>query len=196
MSIIDELKRRKVFRVVSTYAVVSWVIMQIGEVVFPALNLPDWVLSTVVILLLIGFPIVAIFAWIFDATPDGIKVTQAKNNGSNSSHKNISEKIPFYLQKRNAFLVLGIAFGLLVGNLNLFESDNKIVNYSGEKIPIAIADFENKTNDPSLDGLSGLLITSLEQSDYLSVLTRSRMFDILKQIGRPNAKIIDEKNWI
>ena len=193
MSIIDELKRRKVFRVVSTYAVVSWVIMQIGEVVFPALNLPDWVLSTVVILLLIGFPIVAIFAWIFDATPDGIKVTQAKNTDSNSSQKNISEKIPFYLQKRNAFLVFGIAFGLLVGNLNLFESDNKIVNYSGEKIPIAIADFENKTNDPSLDGLSGLLITSLEQSDYLSVLTRSRMFDILKQIGKPNAKIIDEK---
>ena len=193
MSIIDELKRRKVFRVVSTYAVVSWVIMQIGEVVFPALNLPDWVLSTVVILLLIGFPIVAIFAWIFDATPDGIKVTQSKNTGSNSSPKIISEKIPFYLQKRNAFLVLGIVFGLLFGNLNLFESNNKIVNYSGEKIPIAIADFENKTNDPSLDGLSGLLITSLEQSDYLSVLTRSRMFDILKQIGKPNAKIIDEK---
>ena len=99
MSIIDELKRRKVFRVVSTYAVVSWVIMQIGEVVFPALNLPDWVLSTVVILLLIGFPIVAIFAWIFDATPDGIKVTKAKIANSSSSTKNVSEKIPYYLQK-------------------------------------------------------------------------------------------------
>ena len=193
MSIIDELKRRKVFRVVSTYAVVSWVIMQIGEVVFPALNLPDWVLSTVVILLLIGFPIVAIFAWIFDATPDGIKVTKAKIANSSSSTKNVSEKIPFYLQKRNTFLVLGIVFGLLIGNINLFESNNKIVNYSGEKIPIAIADFENKTNDPSLDGLSGLLITSLEQSDYLSVMTRSRMFDVLKQLGKPNAKIIDEK---
>ena len=193
MSIIDELKRRKVFRVVSTYAVVSWVIMQIGEVVFPALNLPDWVLSTVVILLLIGFPIVAIFAWIFDATPDGIKVTKAKIANSSSSTKNVSEKIPFYLQKRNTFLVLGIVFGLLIGNIDLFESNNKIVNYSGEKIPIAIADFENKTNDPSLDGLSGLLITSLEQSDYLSVMTRSRMFDVLKQLGKPNAKIIDEK---
>ncbi|MEC7980502.1 MAG: hypothetical protein VX144_01015, partial [Candidatus Neomarinimicrobiota bacterium] len=193
MSIIDELKRRKVFRVVSTYAVVSWVIMQIGEVVFPALNLPDWVLSTVVILLLIGFPIVAIFAWIFDATPDGIKVTKAKIANSSSSTKNVSEKIPFYLQKRNTFLVLGIVFGLLIGNINLFESNNIIVNYSGEKIPIAIADFENKTNDPSLDGLSGLLITSLEQSDYLSVMTRSRMFDVLKQLGKPNAKIIDEK---
>ena len=49
MSIFEELKRRKVFRVTSTYAVVAWVIMQIGEVVFPALRLPEWVLSTVVI---------------------------------------------------------------------------------------------------------------------------------------------------
>ena len=193
MSIFDELKRRKVFRVVSTYAVVSWVIMQIGEVVFPALNLPDWVLSTVVILLLIGFPIVAIFAWIFDATPDGIKVTKPKDSKKDSTSKTSTNKTPFYLQKRNAFLVLGLVFGLLIGNLNLFKGNQKVVNYSGEKIPIAIADFENKTNDPSLDGLSGLLITSLEQSDYLSVLTRSRMFDILKQIGRPNVKIIDEK---
>ena len=193
MSIFDELKRRKVFRVISTYAVVSWVIMQIGEVVFPALNLPDWVLSTVVVLLLIGFPIVAIFAWIFDATPEGIKVTKPKDSKKDSTSKTSANKTPFYLQKRNAFLVLGLVFGLLIGNLNLFKGNQKVVNYSGEKIPIAIADFENRTNDPSLNGLSGLLITSLEQSDYLSVLTRSRMFDILKQIGRPNVKIIDEK---
>jgi len=193
MSFFEELKRRKVFRVTSTYAVVAWVIMQIGEVVFPALRLPDWVLSTVVILLLIGFPIVVIFAWIFDATPDGIKVTKSKSAESSPSVKSNAEKIPFYVQKRNLFLVFGIIFGLFIGNLNLFEKDKKIVNYSGERIPIAIADFENKTNDPSLDGLSGLLITSLEQSSYLSVLTRSRMFDILKQIGRPKATTIDEK---
>ena len=183
MSFIDELQRRKVFRVTSTYAVVAWVIMQIGEVVFPALRLPEWVLSTVVILLLIGFPIVIIFAWIFDATPEGIKVTKSRSSQNDPSSKDSVNKIPFYLQKRNAFLVLGLVFGLLIGNLNLFKTNQKVVNYSGERIPIAIADFENKTNDPSLDGLSGLLITSLEQSNYLSVLTRSRMFDILKQIG-------------
>jgi len=193
MSIFEELKRRKVFRVTSTYAVVAWVIMQIGEVVFPALRLPEWVLSTVVILLLIGFPIVIIFAWIFDATPDGIKITKPKSSQKASPSKVSTNNVPFYLQKRNAFLVLGLVFGLLIGNLNLFKTNQKVVNYSGEKIPIAIADFENKTSDASLDGLSGLLITSLEQSDYLSVLTRSRMFDILKQIGKPNAKIIDEK---
>ena len=75
MSVFEELKRRKVFRVTSTYAVVAWVIMQIGEVVFPALRLPDWVLTSVVVILLIGFPIVAIVAWIFDKTPDGIVIT-------------------------------------------------------------------------------------------------------------------------
>jgi len=193
MSVFEELKRRRVFRVTSTYAVVAWVIMQIGEVVFPALRLPEWVLSTVVILLLIGFPLVIIFAWIFDATPDGIKITKPKSSQKAFPSKVSTNNVPFYLQKRNAFLVLGLVFGLLIGNLNFFKNNQKVVNYSGERISIAIADFENKTNDASLDGLSGLLITSLEQSDYLSVLTRSRMFDILKQIGRPNAKIIDEK---
>ena len=61
MSIIDELKRRKVFRVAATYAVVAWVTMQIGEVTFPALNIPDWVMSTLVVFLLAGFPFLTIY---------------------------------------------------------------------------------------------------------------------------------------
>jgi len=103
MSIFEELKRRKVIRVTSTYAVVAWVIMQIGEVVFPALRLPDWVLSAVVILLLIGFPIVVIFAWIFDATPEGIKVTKPKKNDGVARVKAQAPKVPFYIQKRNFY---------------------------------------------------------------------------------------------
>ena len=110
MSFIEELKRRKVFRVTSTYAVVAWVIMQIGEVVFPALRLPDWVLTSVVVILLIGFPIVAIVAWIFDRTPDGIVITTS--NSKISSDEKIThdgntnlniDNHPFYLQKRNFF---------------------------------------------------------------------------------------------
>ena len=52
MSFFEELKRRKVFRVAATYAVVSWILMQIGEVTFPALNIPEWVMSTLVVVLL------------------------------------------------------------------------------------------------------------------------------------------------
>jgi tetratricopeptide (TPR) repeat protein/predicted Ser/Thr protein kinase len=62
----------------------------------------------------------------------------------------------------------------------------------GAPIVIAAADFDNQTGDPGLDALSGMLITSLEQSRHLSVLTRSRMFDLLRQLGRPEGSRIDE----
>jgi len=197
---IDELKRRKVFRVTASYAVVAWIIMQIGEVTFPALRLPDWVLTAVVVILLIGFPVVAIIAWIFDRTPDGIVITPSNSETSVNEPMtqvgNMDVKVdtrPFYLQKRNIFLVLGVLAGIIIGQFNLFDSEEKLVNYTGDRIPVAIADFENNTNDASLDGLSGLLITSLEQSKYLSVLTKSRMFDLLKQIGKVDIEKVDEK---
>ena len=63
---------------------------------------------------------------------------------------------------------------------------------AGAPIPIAVVDFVNETSEPELDGLSGMLITSLEQSQRLAVLTRSRMFDILKQLGKQDVDHIDE----
>lgn len=60
------------------------------------------------------------------------------------------------------------------------------------RLTIAITDFENNTGEPELEGLSGLFITALEQSRYLSVLTRSRMFDLLKQMGKQPVDRIDE----
>ena len=196
---LEELKRRKVFRVSATYGVVAWIIMQIGEVTFPALHLPDWILTAVVVILLIGFPVVAIIAWIFDKTTEGIVRTQSLDSDQVAPTikvGNMEVKIdtrPFYIQKKNIFLLLGVISGILIGQLNFFVTDEKLVNYTGDRIPVAIADFENNTEDQSLNGLSGLLITSLEQSNYLSVLTKSRMYDLLKQMGKPGIEIVDEK---
>src|SRR4030095_14618609 len=60
------------------------------------------------------------------------------------------------------------------------------------RVPIAVIDFNNETDEETLDGLSGMLITALEQSRRLSVMTRSRMFDIAKTIGHGSATSIDE----
>ena len=82
MNIVEELKRRKVFRVLASYAVVVFVIMQLVEILFPIFNFPQWTQQFIVIILLLGFPIAAIFSWIFDKTPDGFikteKTTQTK----------------------------------------------------------------------------------------------------------------------
>ncbi len=62
-----------------------------------------------------------------------------------------------------------------------------------ERVTLAVADFDNKTKEPELDGLSGLLITALEQSQQIEVLTRTRMFDILRQINKDSSsRYIDE----
>ena len=63
----------------------------------------------------------------------------------------------------------------------------------GAQVPVAVADFVNDTGDPELDGLSGMLITSLEQSRVLSVLPRSRMLDLAELLGNPSPAKIDER---
>ena len=66
MSFINELKRRSVIKVAAAYIIVGWLIMQAGEVMSPALHLPDWVNSALAFFLILGFPLALIFAWAFE----------------------------------------------------------------------------------------------------------------------------------
>ena len=75
MKIIQELKRRKVFRVAAVYAVVAWGILQVIDVIGTPLNLPGWFPTVTLLLLAAGFPIALIFSWIFDFGPDGLTKT-------------------------------------------------------------------------------------------------------------------------
>ena len=74
MSFIDELKRRNVFRVGVAYVIVAWLIAQVTELALDSFAAPDWVLKTVLFLLVIGFPLALLFAWAFELAPDGIKL--------------------------------------------------------------------------------------------------------------------------
>ena len=77
MSLFDELKRRKVFKVGVAYLVVGWLLIQVASTVAPQLNLPEWAPRLVTFVILLGFPIALVLAWIFDVTPEGIKVDEA-----------------------------------------------------------------------------------------------------------------------
>ncbi len=67
-----QLKDRKVIRVGIAYLVIGWVMMQIGEVTFEALTLPPWTLTLLIVLVLLGFPIALVLAWVLEVTPEGI----------------------------------------------------------------------------------------------------------------------------
>jgi adenylate cyclase len=72
MSFLGELKRRKTFQVAAIYTVVAWLLVQVASTVEGPLNLPDWVDTLVILLLVIGFPIALVLSWAFNLTPDGI----------------------------------------------------------------------------------------------------------------------------
>ena len=71
-----ELERRRVFRVAVLYAIVVFVILQVAEIVFPALRLPEWSLTFVVAISLLCFPIALVLAWYYDITRGGVVRTQ------------------------------------------------------------------------------------------------------------------------
>src|SRR5688572_16562927 len=73
MSLISELKRRNVFRVALLYLVAGWVILQVAQLLFDVLKLPDWTSRLVLGLLALGFPLALIFSWVYELTPEGLK---------------------------------------------------------------------------------------------------------------------------
>lgn len=93
--------------------------------------------------------------------------------------------------RRGSVLILLGALVITIGALFAFRSFRGEPE-STDRIPLAVADFVNETKEEELNGLSGMLITSLEQSRHLTVLTRSRMFDVLKQLGKNDVNYVDE----
>ena len=95
-------------------------------------------------------------------------------------------------KKVRPLLFAGLAIVVLIAAAVGYVVFLKLTNESTERIPVAVIDFTNETGDKELEGLSGLLITDLEQSNRLEVLTRSRMFDVLRRLGLGNVERIDE----
>jgi hypothetical protein len=72
----QELKRRKVIKVIAMYAGATYVLIELANNVVEPLNLPDWTPRLVIIIALVGFPIMVVLSWIFDITPEGMKRTE------------------------------------------------------------------------------------------------------------------------
>jgi len=83
---LQQLKERKVIRVCIAYLIGAWLVMQLADIMFPALGLPEWSIKLILGILIVGFPLAIILSWVFDVTPSGIEISA----GSSESESKIA----------------------------------------------------------------------------------------------------------
>jgi Tol biopolymer transport system component len=76
-----ELRRRRVFHVAGVYAVVGWLVVQISATTFPHLGLPSWLITAVIVLTILGFPLALVLAWALEITPEGVRRQRPAEEG-------------------------------------------------------------------------------------------------------------------
>ncbi len=94
-ALFDEMKRRKVYRVMAGYAVVGWLILQVGEVTFEPLGFPDWAMSALVIVVIVGFPVASILAWAFELTSSGLRLEKPAAEATADDERPSIAVLPF-----------------------------------------------------------------------------------------------------
>ena len=133
-SIWDELKRRKVVKVAVAYAIVGWILVEVSSTVFPVLQIPDWAIALVTMLIILGFPIALILSWAYDLTPRGIERTKSAP---------LSESATKVSGRKFNFVIIGV----LVIAVALLAVDRFMLDTGG---PFAGADIDPASFDPAL----------------------------------------------
>ena len=138
---IQELKRRKVFKSAGFYAFSAFIIMQVATFIVPALRLPDWTNTLILVLMLLGFPIALVFAWIYDRTPEGIVKTDEMEGELTSITEN---GLPRDSKGNSAIVFLDI------------DGLTKLMNQD-EKKAIDLVHYKHKVILPFIEKYGGLL---------------------------------------
>jgi TolB-like protein/Tfp pilus assembly protein PilF len=164
-----ELKRRNVYKVAIAYAIVAWLLMQIATQVFPFLEIPNWAVRLVIMLIVIGFPIALVIAWAFELTPEGLKRTEDVDLSKSITHKT-GRKLDFFI-----ITVLSLVIAILLFQ-RLHPNVSPAVSSSLEK-SIAVLPFENFSEDKAFaffaDGVQDEILTDLAKIADLKVISRT-----------------------
>jgi adenylate cyclase len=175
-----ELKRRKVFKIGAAYLIVAWLAVQAASIGFPAFDAPPWALRIFILIALLGFPIAVVMAWVFDVTPEGVKL-DADTSGSKR------------LFAAAALLVL-LALGWYFYGQPSFRKGDAVTPIVTDQNSIAVLPFANMSGkadeDYFSDGMTEELLNVLAKVPQLKVVARTSVFQFkgkggdIREIGR------------
>jgi TolB-like protein/Tfp pilus assembly protein PilF len=175
-SLIEELRRRNVLRVAATYAVVAWIIIEAGSVLLPTFGASESVFQTYVVIVVAGFLVSLVLAWVFEVTPEGVKLEKNVDRSGSA--------IPEKHRGVNFFFIalLVIALGISV-TLNITGMRDTQVAPTAvvERSSIAVLPFTSRSTDPEnqlfADGIHDDLLTRLANVAALKVISRTSVME-------------------
>lgn len=180
--LLAELKRPRVFRVAGLYGVVAWIIAEVSSVVFPVLLLPEWTVTFIVVVLMLGFPVAMVLAWAFDIGPQGIERTPPVAAAAGSTRRS------------QAWLVYGGLLVLAMAALGWLLWARLMSPQLASYESVAVMPFANLSGDPAndyfSDGMAEELLNLLAQVPGLQVAARTSSFAYrdqnvdVREIGR------------
>jgi adenylate cyclase len=174
-TLLAELRRRRVVRVALVYGAAAFAVLQLADIVVPALLLPGWTLTFVVVLTALGFPLAIALAWVLDVTADGIRVTPRSAGVGNVTP-------PPALLGRGTLLVTGalVLAGIAFGAGWVLRPGAPTAAAAGTaRLSVAVLPFADLSDDRSQeyfgDGIAEELLNTLRTSD-VDVASRSSSF--------------------
>ena len=174
-SLFGELQRRNVFRVAIAYLAVAWLALQVVDLILDAVSAPGWVIQVFLVVIAIGFPVALTFAWVYESTPEGIKL----DRGIDSSRSYAQQTGGRLNRVIVAVLIAAVAF-LLVDKflLRIDERDTDTVAAADNTVavmPFAVMS-GGRDDDYYAESISEVLIHQLTQIPGLKVTARTSSF--------------------
>ena len=175
MSLVNELKRRNVFRVAAAYLVVGWLLTEVLTTILPTLGAPAWTTRAVILIFAFGFIPTVILSWIYEITPEGIK-READLDRDDSAIRGKVKKLDYFTI---AAVVLAIVF-FASFSARQTPDEKAVVVEAISNESVAVLPFVNmskdKDNEYFSDGLTETLLHMLAQFPELKVAARTSSF--------------------
>jgi len=192
MSLFRELKRRNVFRVGIAYVVIAWVLLQMVDFALDLISAPNWIMQVFFLVAVVILPVVLIFSWVFEMTPEGIK-RESEIDRSQSVTQNTGHKLD-----RTIIIFLALAVVLLLTDRFISKEyspqlpavtaevdDSGDATTANEVKSIAVLPFVNMSSDPEQeffsDGISEEILNVLTRIPNLKVAARTSSFQFKGQ---------------
>jgi TolB-like protein/Flp pilus assembly protein TadD len=188
-----ELKRRNVYKVAVAYAVAGWALSQGIAQVFPVFDVPNWVIRSIVVLIILGLPVALVLSWMFELTPQGIKRTETADAMPATARR--KKHVWIYI------VVMGVLLSIGLFLLGRYSAGNKAASPAGLlNKSIAVLPFDNLSRDPDnayfAEGVQDEILTRLAKVADLKVISRTstqhfkstpeNLPEIAKQLGVTN----------